>query len=313
MVDTPLSQPIRRARRDRSPNQISPLKYLALLPAVIYDGIFFLLPLVFLIWLGFWTTENYQAIPGFSLENYTDIFSQMLDRSRYGLAIGQSLWVATTSALTCIAVVYPFVLMVIFGVPVRFRRLFLLLAIIPFWSSYILRLYSWQVIIAKNGILAAFLNAIGLPIEELPILYTQMATRIGLVHFLFPIMTILMFVVVRNIDQNLIEAARDLGATRWQVFRRVIFPLSKVGLVNSFFLGTVISLGDVLASSILGGGTGISILGKLPLFSGMIMTDYAASTNLPRTSALATILVLIMILVVAIGFRISTQVRREVG
>lgn len=71
----------------------------------------------------------------------------------------------------------------------------LLLAIVPFWSSYILRLYAWQIILAKTGILTAFLQALGFPIQELSILYTQSATRIGLVHFLFPIITILLFVV----------------------------------------------------------------------------------------------------------------------
>ncbi|MDX2228179.1 MAG: ABC transporter permease [Leptolyngbyaceae cyanobacterium bins.349] len=287
----------------RAPNDTSWLKVLCLLPALVYDGIFFLLPLLFLVWLGFWTTENYQAIPGFSLENYRDIFSQFFTKSGYAYAIAQSLWVASTTTVLAIALCYGFAFGLVFVVPERYQRLLLLLAIAPFWSSYILRLYAWQSIIAQKGLLNTILMQLGWIQTPLNIIYTQNGTRIGLIHYLAPIMILILYLVLRNIDRTLIAASRNLGATSWQTFWRVIFPLSKLGIVYSAVFGMIISLGDVLSGILLGGGTGRSLLGSLPLFSTMILNEYAGSTNLPRTSALATILIGMMVVVLVSGVK----------
>ena len=297
------------SKRVKSPDESSLLKYICLAPALVYDGIFFLLPLIFLVWLGFWTTENYQAIPGFSLANYADIFSQFLSRSGYAYAIAQSLWVASTTTVLALLLCYPFALGLAFVIPERYQRFALLFAIAPFWSSYILRLYAWQTILTTNGLLNTALVKLHLIKSPLPIIYTQLGTRIGLVHYLSPIMILILYLVLCNIDRDLLEASRNLGATTWQTFWRVLLPLSKLGIIYSAIFGLIISLGDVLSGIILGGGTGKSILGSVPLFSTMILNEYAASTNLPRTSALATILILIMVLTLAVGLQIAKPER----
>ncbi|MDX2215857.1 MAG: ABC transporter permease [Oculatellaceae cyanobacterium bins.114] len=302
-----MTNPISETRSPplKLPSQASLLKYIGLAPAVIYDAVFFLLPLLFLIWIGFWTTENYRAVPGFSLENYSDIFSQFLTRSRYAFAILQSFWVAVTTTALGILVCYPFAMVLAFVVPERYQRFFLVLAIAPFWTSYILRLYAWQTIINTNGLLNTLLLKLHWIDTPLQIIFTQWGTRLGLLHYLAPIMILILYLVLRNSDRSLIEAARNLGATRWQTFCRVILPLSRLGIIYSAIFGLIISLGDVLSGIILGGGTGQSILGKFPLFSSMILNEYAASTNLPRTSALATILILIMMIILIAGFKLS--------
>jgi spermidine/putrescine transport system permease protein len=188
----------------------------------------------------------------------------------------------------------------------------LLLAIAPFWSSYVLRLYSWQLVLSRNGLINSFFSWIGLDILQLDITYTQTATRVGLVHYLSPLMIVILFIIVSNIDRDLIEASQDLGATRFQVFQRVILPLSQVGLATCASLGMIIGFGDVLSGNILGGGTGRSILGTVPLFPGMIMGDYASSTNLPRTSALATILVGVMLVMLVISFWLIDRTQKAV-
>lgn len=305
-----MSSQIRSSKRlplDWTPNQTSWLKIICLAPAVIYDGLFFILPLIFLIWIGFWTTENYRAVPGFSLENYIDIFSQFFSKSRYAYAILQSLWVALTTTGLAIVLCYPFALALAFLVPPRYQRLALLLAIAPFWTSYILRLYAWQTIINKNGLLNTWLMQLGWINQPIPLIFTQWGTRIGLLHYLSPIVILIFYLVLQNTDRNLLEAARNLGATYWQSFWQVILPLSKLGIIYSAVFGSIISLGDVLAGIILGGGTGQSIFGKVPLFSTMILNEYSASTNLPRTSALATLLILIMLAILLAGFKLSEE------
>lgn len=298
------------AKRMRKPDD-SLLKYVYLAPAVIYYTVFFALPLVFLIWIGFWRVENYQLVMDFTFDNYREIFESWFARSRYGMTLIQSFWVGGTTAVIATAFAYGIAVALVYAVPERWQRLALLFAIAPFWSSYVLRLYSWQTILAKNGLVNSVLGVFGFDALQINIIYTQMATRVGLVHFLTPIIVVVMYVTVSNIDKNLIEAARELGATRWQAFKRVIFPLSKFGLISSISFAAIICLGDALSGALLGGGAGASIIGKIPLYANMLMTDYASSTNLPRTSALATILVLIMILLMAAGFVWAEKARRE--
>lgn len=293
------------AVQQKTSSELSQLKLICLAPAVIYDSIFFLLPLIFLIWIGFWTVENYQAVPGFSLSNYADIFNQFFSQSRYAYAIAQSLWVASTTTILALLLCYPFAMVLSFAVPARFQRFALLLAIAPFWSSYILRLYSWQTLLNKNGLMNSVLQNLKLISAPIEVVFTQVATRIGLIHYLSPILVLILYLSLQNVDRSLLGAAQNLGATRWQTFYRVMLPLTRPGLVYSAVFAMIISLGDVLSGIILGGGTGRSILGSLPLFSSMILNEYAASTNLPRTSALATILILIMVFILFVGAKFS--------
>jgi spermidine/putrescine transport system permease protein len=289
----------------QAPNDASLLRVICLAPAVIYDSVLFLLPLIFLFWIGFWTIDNYRMVPGFSLENYGDIAQQLFSKSRYAYAILQSLWVSATAALWAVVLCYPFAMGLAFVVPPRYQRLAILLAIAPFWSSYILRLYAWQTLLNKEGLINSLLQSLQLIQSPIEVVFTQIGTRIGLIHFLAPIMILILYLALQNVDRTLLSAAHNLGATRWQVFWRVLLPLTRTGVVYSAVFGMIISLGDVLSGIILGGGTGKSILGNLPLFSTMILNEYAASTNLPRTSALATILIGIMVIILMIGNRFS--------
>lgn len=294
-------------KRTKTPNESSVLGLACLAPAVIYDGLLFLLPLLFLIWIGFWTVDTYQLVPGFSLTNYSDIFQQFFSRSRYAYAIGQSLWVSATATALALLLCYPFAMVLAYVVPERWQRLAILLAIAPFWSSYILRLYAWQTLLNKEGLLNSLLLRFRLIREPMEVVFTQTGTRIGLIHYLAPIMILILYLALRNVDGNLLSAAQNLGANRLQVFWRVLLPLTRPGIVYSVVFGLIISLGDVLSGIILGGGTGRSILGSLPLFSTMILNEYAASTNLPRTSALATLLILIMVVILIVGSQFSSS------
>lgn len=291
----------------------SPLKTLGIGLPLVYSVTFFVAPLVFLIVLGFWLVEDFQVVPAFSLENYLDIAQHMFAKSNYGLAIAQSLWVSLSTAFFAVLVCYPMVLAIVYLAPPSRHRLLLMLAVAPFWSSYVLRLFSWQILLANKGIINSGLAWAGFENLQLNLIYTQTATRIGLIHYLAPILIVVLFVTVANIDRDLIQAARDLGATRWQAFRRVILPMSRTGLLVSASFATIVSFGDVLAGALLGGGAGTSMLGSVPLFSNMIMSEYASSTNLPRTSALAMILVLVMVLMLAAGAALAERGKVDAG
>jgi spermidine/putrescine transport system permease protein len=286
----------------RTPDQ-SWLKEFCLLPAMAWYFVFFLGPLCFFMWFVFWSMDGYSPVPDLSFGNYREILSGMFVGSRYAFGIAQSLWVAIPAALIATGCTYMVVLAIVYGIPPRYQRLALLLTIAPFWSSYLLRLYAWQIIFAREGAINSFLSAIGLHDWHFSIMYTQIATRIGLIHYVTPILIIILYVTVSNIDRALIEVARNLGATRLQTFRKVILPLSKVGLTISGSFAVIICLGDFLSGSLLGGGGGASLIGRVPTFPDMIMSEYTSSSNLPRTTAMASILVFIMLIVLAVSFR----------
>ncbi len=296
-------------KRIRGPND-SALKYICLAPALAWFAVFFGLPLITLLWVGFWRVENFQLVVDFSLVNYAQIAENFFSRSRYGLALLQSLWVAITGGISGVAFAYGVALAIVFAVPKRWQRIALLFAIVPFWSSYILRVYAWQTVLAKNGAINSFLVWIGADWARIDVIFTQIATRIGIVHYLAPILIVILYVALSNIQRSTIEAARDLGCSRWQVFTKVILPLSSFGITVAMSFAIIIILGDALCGSLLGGGAGASILGKVPLFANMLVVDYASSTNLPRTAALATILVIVMIAVLLICFWIGERLRK---
>jgi spermidine/putrescine transport system permease protein len=279
---------------------------------IAYSLVFFIGPLVFLVAISFWTVENYRMVPDFSFANYTDVSQHLFGKSNYAIAILQSAYVAATTAMIAVVFCGLFVLALVFTLPQRLHRLALLLAVAPFWTSYILRAYAWQILLAKRGVINTAFASLGLDVQ-LGVLNTQIATRIGLLHYMAPIIIVILFVTVKGIDRDLIEAARNLGATRLAVFRSVILPLSRVGIVLSLCFASIISFGDVLSGSILGGGAGDSLVGRVPLFSNMIMSDFSSSTNLPRTCVLAIILVLILVTILISGLKGSEAAQRSIS
>ena len=288
---------------------INPVKVTSIGLPFLYFLLFFVGPLIYLGLLGFWTVDNFSIVPSFSLANYAEIASNLTSGSKYGFAIAQTLYVSATTAILAVLVCYPMALAVAYAVPERYQRLIVLLSVAPFWTSYILRVYAWQVLLAKRGVINSLLAYAGLGNLHLDILYTQTATRIGLVHYLAPILIVILYISVRNVDGTLIEAARELGASRQQVLTRVILPLTRPGIILSLSFAALVACGDVLSGSILGGGAGESVLGKLPLYANLVIRAYASSTNLPHTAAMAIVLVALMLLIVAIGLGVGERTR----
>jgi spermidine/putrescine transport system permease protein len=272
---------------------------------------FFLGPLIYLILLGFWRVSNFQIVTDFSFSNYADIAHNLFAGSNYGYAIAQTLYVAATTAVLAVLVCFTMALAILFAVPERYQRLVLLLAVAPFWTSYILRVYAWQVLLARKGVINSTFAYVGLEQVKVEFLYTQAATRIGLIHYLAPILLVILFVAINNVDRTLIEAARQIGATRWQVLWRVIVPLSRTGIVLSLSFSALVVCGDVLSGSILGGGAGQSLIGKLPLFADMIMRAYTSSTNMPHTAALAIVLIVLMLVILAVTYLLTERVKTD--
>jgi len=295
--------------RKRSALKFSVAKIISIGLPSLFFAVFFLGPLGYLVLLGFWRVDNFRIVEEFSLDNYFDIVRNFVNGSNYGFAIAQTLYVAATTAMAAVALCYPLALAIVFAVPPRYQRLVVLLAVAPFWTSYILRVYAWQVLLARKGVINSAFAYLGFTDVRIDILFTQTATRVGLIHYLAPILVVILYVAISNVDRTLIEAARQMGATRWQVLWRVILPLSRTGVVLGLSFSALVACGDVLSGSILGGGAGASLIGKLPLFAEMIIRAYTSSTNLPHTAALALVLIVVMLSVLFVAYVVTERSR----
>ena len=189
----------------------------------------------------------------------------------------------------------------VFVVPRRWRVFLLILIIAPFWTSYLIRAYSWFIMLGNTGIVNMVLKSLGLIEKPLQILYTNTATTIGLIHYLMPIMTLTIYTTLENIDPKLLEAANDLGAGRMQSFFHVILPLSATGLVNGMMFIYILAFADFISPATLGGQ-------NERVFPQLIVDAVQWNINWPLASALS-----IMMVAAIFGVLLVLSLFRSVG
>ncbi|UCD81538.1 MAG: ABC transporter permease [Desulfobacterales bacterium] len=251
-----------------------------------------MLPVLLIFIVSFLIVKELRLVFQWTLANYTDIFSKM----PYWVAYVRSFRLALTAVVLSAALAYPLAYAIAFVVPAKYRRLLMVAMILPFWTNYLIRAYSWQIILANNGLFNQVFKALKIIETPITILYTHVATEVGFTHFYMVLMTMLLYSSMDAINRNLLEAARDLGANKLRTFFEVIFPLSLPGLfVGSIFV-FIMSFGDFVAPSILGGG-------KKPVFTQMIVDEIQGTVNLSMASALAVIMVVTILIVLIVFLR----------
>ena len=200
----------------------------------------------------------------FSLENITAIFDPI-----HFKALLLSLLIASVCTAVCILLSYPLV-MALRHLKMGKRGFTLFVLILPMWMNFILRVLAWQMILSNNGILNSVLTGMGLPPADIANTWT--AVLIGVVYDYFPYMALPIFNAVSEIDEDLIDAAKDLGASGFTVFRKVILPLSVPGLLSGIIMGFVPSMTSFVIADILGGG-------KIQLIGNIIESEFTKSSN----------------------------------
>lgn len=224
--------------------------------------------------------ENFVSLP-FTFDNYLKIID-----ADYLHVFFQSLLYAVETTLICIILGYPFA----YGlskVKAKWRNICLLLVIIPFWTNSLIRTYAIKIIFANNGLVNTALLAAGLIDKPLTILYTHYAVLIGLVYILLPFMILPLYAVIEKLDRRLTEAARDLGASRWQSFWHITLPLTMPGIIAGSLLVFLPALGMFFVSDVLGGA-------KELLIGNLIKNQFLDARDWPFGSALSTVVTLIM-------------------
>ena len=235
------------------------MRFVIALP-FLWLGIFFLLPfaLVLVIALG---TNAPDSVPpvalGYSLKNFTLLFTDDL----YLAAWLTSLRIAATSTVVALLLGYPMAYAIARAAPAR-RPLLLMLVVLPFWTSFLIRVYAWMGLLADNGLLEQFLRWIGLAENPPTIIGTEWAIQLGIVYAYLPFMVLPLYAVLEKLDASLLEAAADLGARPVAAFLTITLPLSLPGIVAGCLLVFIPAVGEFVIPDLLG-GTETLMIGKV--------------------------------------------------
>lgn len=269
-------------------------------PAFFYAGFLLAAPLVGVVALSFWTQDYLELVRTFTLDNFREAWTEPVYRVLMLRALGVS---AAVTAITIIAA-FPVAYFVSFHVAPAKKHLWVFLIIVPFWTSYLLRIFMWKVILGYNGLINGTLTGLGIIQEPLTfLLYNAAAVIITLSHAWLPFAVLPIFIALEKIDRNLLDAAKDLGDNAFRRFTRVIVPLAMPGVVAAALIVFIPTAGDYVTPRLVGGPNGL-------LIANMIELQFKKANNAPLGSALAISAMFVVAVLAAIFLYIS---RRQVA
>lgn len=268
-------------KRASPPGSRSSLAKWATAPTLLWTVLLFAAPLAFMLMVSTWKRVRGKLDPVWTFDNYEKIFSKsyLLD------GLFNSIEVSLTVVAISVVVAYPLAYVLAYRVPARWQKLMLVLMILPFWTSYLVRSYAWSVVLGDNGIVNSTLLAIGLVDAPLHLDYRRGATVLGFVHFFTMLLTLTIYANLVQINPSYRAAAADLGASRLQVFLRITLPLSIPGIMVGAFLTFVITMGDFITPQILGGANEL-------LLPQSIILQIQRATDFPMAAAMSVLLML---------------------
>lgn len=264
-----------------------------ILPMYIFSILFVLGPLLYMIALSFATNHEGLGVTfRFTLEN----FKKMADPVYVGTFV-QSFQVAIMTTILVVVIGYPFGYFMA-KQSKRGKRLLMFLIMVPFWTSSLLRMYGWIIVLQAKGIVNTVLIQLGLIRVPIKILYSYPAVLIGMVYALLPFMILSVYSSVEKMDWTLVEAAKDLGASNWKAFSTVTLKLTLPGLLSGVILTFIPSMGLFFIADILGGN-------KIVLVGSLIQDQLGRGGNWPSAAALSVVLMILTSLMIYLYRRIT--------
>jgi len=269
--------------------------------SLVWLVVFFLLPLAYLLAVSFAQRSPYGTVQWvLGLGNYGRAFQPL-----YLEIYWRSFAIALLTTALCAVLSYPVAYTLALRVPARWKSTLLLLVVIPFWTSFLIRTYAWMVILRAEGLINNLLLDLHLIHEPLRLLYTPLAVLIGLVYGELPFMILPLYAVLERMDRSLLEAAQDLGANRWRTFWKVTLPLSAPGLVAGGMLVFIASLGAFITPDLLGGA-------RTLLVGNLIQNQFAVVRDQPFGSAVAFLLTAAALVVLLASLPSARRTTREI-
>lgn len=215
----------------------------------------------------------------------------------------RSIKLALMSTILCLLIGYPAAYIIAKSKASR-QSVLLMLVIVPMWMNFLLRTYAWSAILGRNGVLNTILTAIGLP--AMNILYTDSAVMLGMVYNFLPFMIIPIYTILTKMDQDLINAAKDLGANSTQVFTKVIFPLSMPGVVSGITMVFMPAVSTFVISKLLGGG-------QFMLIGNLIEQQFMSVGDWHFGSAISIFMMIVILISMALMNKFSDDSGKEGG
>jgi ABC-type spermidine/putrescine transport system permease subunit I len=293
-ASTPRRADVKRERRNWR-------QYVGFYPAAIVFGVFFIAPLCLIVVYSFWQTKDYELVPAFTWDNYHKIIAT----NTYVKTFGKTVVMAFAATITTLLLAFPFCYWLVRYVPKKLQRVLFLLVILPFWTSYLLRVYAWVAILGDKGAINSLLKTLGLTHEPIRLfLYDNPGVYIVLVYLYFPFAALTLYASLERFDWRLLHAAVDLGATPMRAVALVLLPQMKLAMVTAGIFVFIPILGEYLAPAAIGGTHGVMM--------GNLISNFFSGYLLPLGSA-ASVLIALVILAVLILFRRSLDTKDIYG
>ncbi|MBX3500289.1 MAG: ABC transporter permease subunit [Alphaproteobacteria bacterium] len=270
-------------------------------PPFVWLLLFFLAPFVIVAAISLGQNAPDAAPPvamAGTVRNYAFLFSDAL----YVDAYLSSLRIAAIATLLTLLIGYPMAYAIATAPPSR-RPIFLMLVILPFWTSFLIRVYAWRGLLSENGLVNAAIRSIGISGDPGSILGTEWAIYLGIVYAYLPFMVLPLYASLEKLDRSLLEAAADLGAKPWRAFLAITLPLSLPGIVAGCLLVFIPAVGEFVIPDLLG-GTETLMIGKV------LWDEFFSNSDWPLASAVAVLMLLVLLVPIALYQRLRA---RELG
>jgi spermidine/putrescine transport system permease protein len=275
--------------------------YTLLSPTLLLLILIMALPIGLLVTFSFWTQNYLDIDKTFTLANYFKFF----DRSVFPELLGKSILISATVTLVTVLLAYPMAYFIAFRVT-KHKLIWLILITVPFWTSYLLRVFAWKIILGYNGVINSGLMELGLIAEPLVfLLYNPFAVVLTLAHAWAAFAILPIYVSLEKIDRSLLEAATDLGDGPFKRFIRITLPLSMPGLIAASLLVFIPTVGDYVTPSLVG-GTSIMI-------GNLIQSMFGVSNNWPFGAALSIITMMAITVIICLFLWGTRSFRRRVA
>ena len=263
-------------------------KVIFTLPIIVYTVMLIVLPFIYILFLSFTKSDSYGGIIyEFTLSNYLNVFDKT-----YLMIFIKSALIGLLATFICILISYPFAL-ILRTRSKSIKNLSTKLIMIPFLTNSLIRTYGWIILLRKNGIINSALIGTGIINTPLSLMYNKIGIVIGMVYTLIPFMLLPVCSSVFEIDNDIIEAAEDLGASKWQIFKNIIVPQTISGVFNGSLMVFIPAIGYFFITDILGGG-------KIMIIGNLIKNQFLTARNWPFGAAISIFLIIITFVLVKI-------------
>lgn len=310
MTDTPAPDPSAVERPRARPGRLVSVLYrretlrgyILMSPTLAIMTVGIIIPFVILLVMSFWTRQGFSFDTTLSLANYIRVFEEPV----FGALLTRSLWISAIATIVTVALCYPMAYFVAFHVH-RNKMMWLILVTLPFWTSYLLRVFAWKVILGYEGVINSALMTLGwieAPLEFL--LYSREAVVITLAHAWAAFAILPLYVSLEKIDRSLLEAATDLGDGPIRRFFRVTLPLSMPGVIAACFLIFIPTTGDYITPALLGGPDGVMI-------GNFIQVQFGPVNNWPMGATLSIVLMLWIAAIAAVFLFVTRKVQDRIA